>query len=471
VSALDTPERPAAFRALAQTRGRGENQALEPRIEYARTADGVGIALWKMGDGPPFVSMPPVPFDPLDAERQVPELARWLERMLQTVSLVRYDHRGSGLSQRDIAELSLDAFVLDVEAVVDHLALERFALLTSTTTGPIGIAYAVRHPDRVSHLILGSTFANGREFFASPQGEALLALVERDWRMFTETSARVAMGWSEEAAGRWAAMIRAAVTPEQALAFLRAFAEFDVSELLHEISVPTLVVHRKGVQILDTEVVRRLAARIPRASLVLLEGDSAAPWMGDVDEWARTVEEFLGIESPRPAPEPTAPGLVTILFTDIEGSTQLTQRLGDARARAILRECERVTREALDAHGGMEVKTMGDGFVAWFSSASSALACASALQRAFAEGDLGLRVRIGLNAGEPIAESEDLFGTAVILAARLADQARGGEIFVSDVVRQLAAGKGFVFADRGETTLRGFDEPVRAFELHWQAIS
>jgi class 3 adenylate cyclase len=138
----------------------------------------------------------------------------------------------------------------------------------------------------------------------------------------------------------------------------------------------------------------------------------------------------------------------------------------------VLREHERITREALKAHGGTEVKTMGDGFMASFSSATRALECAIAMQRAFAEHNESVeeptRVRIGLNAGEPIAEDEDLFGTAVILAARVAAKGEGGEILASDVVRQLVAGKGFLFSDRGETALRGFEDPVRLYEVRWR---
>ena len=165
-------------------------------------------------------------------------------------------------------------------------------------------------------------------------------------------------------------------------------------------------------------------------------------------------------------------GTVTILFTDIEGSTPLTQRLGDAKARELLREHERMVREALTAHSGSEVKTRGDGFMASFSSATKALECAIAMQRAFAEHNESapepIKVRIGLNAGEPIAEDDDLFGTAVNEAARITATAAGGEILVSDVVRQLAKGKDFFFSDKGETSLKGFDEQVRLFEVRWR---
>jgi len=178
----------------------------------------------------------------------------------------------------------------------------------------------------------------------------------------------------------------------------------------------------------------------------------------------------------RPVPLPGAGGppggLVTILFTDVEGSTALTDRLGDQRAQELLRAHNAIVRDALRAHGGAEVKTMGDGFMASFSSATRALECAIAMQRAFADRNPAagepVRIRCGLNAGEPIAEDEDFFGTAVITAARVAAQAQGGEILASDVVRQLVAGKGFLFSDRGDVVLRGFEDPVRLFELRWR---
>ena len=149
----------------------------------------------------------------------------------------------------------------------------------------------------------------------------------------------------------------------------------------------------------------------------------------------------------------------------------MMRRLGDEKGREVLREHDRITREALKAHGGSEVKTMGDGFMAAFASAAGALGCAIDIQRAFAQqnetGSEPIRVRIGLNAGEPIAEDEDLFGAAVIRAARIAALAQAGEILVANVVRELAEGKGFLFSDRGEIVLRGFDDPVRLFEVRW----
>jgi len=173
----------------------------------------------------------------------------------------------------------------------------------------------------------------------------------------------------------------------------------------------------------------------------------------------------------RQAQGQTHGSLRTILFTDVEEHTSMMHRLGDERGRALLREHERLTREALVEHGGSEVKTMGDGFMVSFNSAQRALDCAIALQQSLAThnqaSDETIRVRIGINAGEPISEDGDLFGASVIAAARIAAKAKGGEILTANVVRELVAGKGFLFADRGLMELRGFDDPVRIFELNW----
>ena len=248
--------------------------------------------------------------------------------------------------------------------------------------------------------------------------------------------------------------------------------DIDVTELLPQVRSPTLVLQRRQIPILSVDIARRLASRIPDARLALLEGTSQAPYLGDTDAVLQAIEEFVG-EGEEQA-KPLAPeDIHTILFTDVEGSTALTQRLGDAKARELLREHERMVREALRSHGGSEVKTMGDGFMACFSSATKALESAIAMQRAFAahneSAEEPIKVRVGLNAGEPIAEDDDLFGTAVNLAARICGHAEAGQILAPVVVRELAAGKRFMFSDQGETELRGFEDPVRLFEVRWRA--
>jgi class 3 adenylate cyclase len=447
---------------------------MEPRIQYATTKDGVSIAFWTLGEGTPLVAMPSFPFSHIQLEWQFPGWRRWCERLAEKRMLVRYDSRGTGLSDRDVTDFSLDAVVLDLEAVVDRLGLGRLALFGPLNSGPVAIAYAARRQENVSHLVLWCSYARGSDYHESPQVQALRALRDKDWDIYTETTAHAFLGWSAaEEAHQFAAYMRECVTPDAVLAAWRAQTEYDVMALLPQVSSPMLVLHRRQFPLLDVAIARGLASRIPNARLVVLEGASAAPWIGDMEAAATAIDEFLdeGEEATAQA-EPAAGAFRTVLFTDVEGSTVLTQRLGDAKARDVLRTHERIVREALKAHGGSEVKTMGDGFMASFSSATRALECAIATQRAFAEhnesAEESIRVRIGLNAGEPIAEEEDLFGTAVILAARIAAKAEGGQIVASDVVRQLVAGKGFLFADRGDVALRGFEDPVRLFEVRWQ---
>jgi class 3 adenylate cyclase len=444
---------------------------MEPRIQYAKTADGVSIAFWTLGEGPPIVQMPGLPWSHIQLEWQNPGFRRWYESVAEKRKLVRYDWRGTGLSDRNVADYSVDAHMLDLEAVVECLGVQRFVLFGPTTAGPVAIAYAARHPEAVSHLVLWCTW--GRE---GARAQVLRLREGVDWELYTEAVAHATYGWSAgEEAHRYAAYMRECATPEAARATFRALAEFDVTPVLSQVRSPTLILQRRQMAVLPgLEVAKGLASGIPDARLVLLEGTSVLPWDGEEAVLA-TIDEFLGDSRPASAgAEPhAAGGVCTVLFTDVEGSTALTERLGDAKAREVLRNHERIVRDALRAYGGAEVKAMGDGFMASFSSATRALECAIAMQRAFAAHDdehpeTPIRVRIGLNAGEPIAEEADLFGTAVILAARIAAQAQGGEILASDVVRQLVAGKGFLFADRGEVALRGFEDPVRLYEMRWQ---
>jgi class 3 adenylate cyclase len=188
----------------------------------------------------------------------------------------------------------------------------------------------------------------------------------------------------------------------------------------------------------------------------------------EVDE--RAVGRYLGVIVEHKPGEPYVETPSTILFTDMEGSTSLTQRLGDARAMAVLRTHDQVIREAVDRHGGCTVKHTGDGLMAAFPSVVGAIESAVRIQQRFAEAGLGfqLRVRVGISAGEPVTEHSDFFGAAVQLAARLTDRAEPGTVLVSSTVRDLALGKAFVFRKRGRLRPKGFAEPVQAYELLWQ---
>jgi len=442
---------------------------MEPRIQYATSSDGVHIAFCAQGEGRALVDVATGPWG-MATESRNPGSRRWIERLARRRMVVLYDNRGVGLSG-GVADWSFETQMLDIDAVVDHLGLSGFDLIAPPLGGPVAIAYAAGHPERVSHLLLWSTWARTADALGSPQAQALLALLDKDWEVLTETMAHVVFGWSAGPEAHEAAVaIRESVSRELTREYIEALLKADVVDLLGQLQPPTLVVHCRESVLPALDVAQGLASRIPDARLVVLEG-SSAPWAGDMEANARALEEFLG-DVEDTAPPAAASGPVTILFTDIEGSTTLTQQFGDARAQEVLRAHNAVVRAALTTHGGSETKHTGDGIMASFPLASSAVACAIAIQRALVDhaaepGQAPLRVRIGLNAGEPVAEDQDLFGTAVQLARRICDAARAGEILASEVVRALSEGKEFVFADQGRRALKGFDQPVRLYRVEW----
>src|SRR3972149_6874413 len=318
---------------------------MEPRIQYAQTKDGVSIAYWTLGEGAPIVHTILGQFGHMQMEWERPEFRRWYERLAEKRMVVRYDGRGSGLSDRDVTDYSLEAHLLDLEAVVDRLGLERFALFTLGAIGPAIIAYAARHPEGGSHLILFATWARASDYTSLPQLEGMLGLLDKDWQMFTENAAHSLLGWSEGEQAHWfAALLRDTTTPEAMRAATAAGSEFDVSSLLPKVRSPTLVLHRRQVVALDVAIAKGLASRIPDAHLVVVEGTSMAPQVGDIEPMLRARDEFLGEGEPAVAPLPS--GTAVILFADIVDSTALTERMGAADFRDKARGVDGAARRA-----------------------------------------------------------------------------------------------------------------------------
>ena len=283
-------------------------------------------------------------------------------------------------------------------------------------------------------------------------------------------------GWlGGEPARRVAARMRESITHETYRAYQAQLNRVDVTDLLPHVKAPTLVLHRRQFPLVSIDAATDLASGIPNARLALLEGESAGYALEDSQAVLDAIDEFLD-EGEEASAELAGADVRTILFTDMQSSTALTELLGDAAAQEIRRAHNQIVRAALDANSGTEIKHTGDGIMASFSTASAALNCAIAIQQGVAahkeaHPDSPLAVYIGLNAGEPIAEEGDLFGTSINLAARICDRAEPGQILAADVVRQLAAGKQFLFSDLGETELRGFEDPVRLYEVRWREES
>lgn len=355
----------------------------------------------------------------------------------------------------------MESMMRDLEAVIESTGLRSFALLAILDSVPVTVTYAARFPDRVSHLILIDGWTNSSDFIDTPSMEAHEALVDKDWTLFTETMVRVLAGIDDpQFINLTGEHIRACIEPEAYRAYGVANRRYDVSGLLPEVKAQTLVLHNNNHRFTPVRAGQKLAAGIPDARFLTIDDLN-------YERVAPLVAEFMGTTE---KPESTEPGAFrTVLFIDLVGHTEMMSRLGDERGREVLREHEQIVREDLAEHGGQEVKTMGDGFMASFASVTEAVECAIGLQRAFAEREgEPLSVRVGLNAGEPIEEDGNLFGATVILASRIAAKAEGGEILVSDTVRGLCSGKGFLFADSGDFVANGFEEPVRVSEVRWQ---
>ncbi len=265
---------------------------MDTMIRYATTSDGVNIAYCTIGEGRPLVGVPSGPMG-ITAEWQVPGYRRWYERLARKRMLILYDARGIGLSEGKIADASLDPQMLDLDAVVNHLELPTFDLSGPPLGGPLAIAYAAAHPQRVSHLLLWCTFSRALDFLDSPPAQVLLALIDKDWEIFTETMSHVIVGWSSDAeAHQFAGTFRENVTREAMEAFMLTFSRLNVTDLLPQVRSPTLVVHRRQNYVPGLDVARDLAARIPGAHLALLEG-RGSPWLDDMEASIRAIETFL----------------------------------------------------------------------------------------------------------------------------------------------------------------------------------
>jgi len=439
----------------------------EPRIQYAKTKDGVNIAYYTLGDGSPLLYMPVFPWSHGQLEWRLPEPRRWLERVGEGRMLVRYDGRGTGLSDREVTDHSFEAQLLDLQAVLDRLGIGAVTLWASFHTALVAVAYAVRHPENVSSLILWCAYARSSGLLNSPELRAMGRLIDRDWELYTETVAHAFMGWAQgEQAHRYAEFMRECVTQEAARTIYSAIREFDVQEILPLVTTPTLVIQPRRLSWPDMSVARDLASRIPDARLSVAEGLSLADEdvMGQV---ASAIDDFLGEGEQPAAGTPELPsGTAVILFADIADSTALTERLGDSAFREKARELDTVFRRVIRESGGtpVEGKLLGDGVLAVFTSARQAIECA--LRCNAASEPVGLQLHLGIHAGDVIREGNNVYGGAVNIAARIAGASAPGEVLVSNTVRGLArTSAGVRFEDRGEHELKGVAEPVRLWAV------
>ena len=439
---------------------------MEPRIQYAKTSDGVSIAFSVNGSGVPVIFSFPV--TDLTYTRESPVWRTWYEGMSRRYQFIIYDARGNGLSQRGVT-LTPEAMALDLEAVVDQLALNSFFVFGGMGYGHGAIHYAAAHPERIAGLILWATFVSGE---SAVDRDWFVDLAKRDWELFLRATAQ-SFNWLDPGEVRdYLEVMKKTSTQEDYVAFAEAAVASDVSSLLPSVQTPALILHPRETDFVSVEEAMRLTSMLPNAQLVLLEGARFIP-VGELVEPTQTaIAQFIdGITGQADQVQDPAPpsGTAIILFLDIAASTELTTKLGDSVYRERERSTDASLREAISEAGGspVEGKVLGDGIMAVFKSAWEAIDAARRCRDLGNEGDLPLH--IGIHAGDVVREGNNVHGGAVQVAARVQAAAEPGEILVSQTVRDLArTSAGVKFDDRGERSLKGVEDPVRLFEVSWR---
>ena len=382
--------------------------------------------------------------------------AHMLRRLGSFSRVITFDKPGTGLSDRLADFPTLEQRIDDVRAVMDAVGSERAAFFGISEGGPMSILFAATHPQRTSALILYGTYARRMWAPDHPWGrteaemDAILERIDRDWgkdALLDLSDPSIAN--NDEARRTFARYFRLAASPGAALTVLRLQTQIDVRHVLPAIHVPALVMHRSGDRVTRVEQGRYLAEHIPGAKFVELAGDDHMPAVGNGDAIIDEIGEFLtGVR-----PVEIDRVLATILFTDIVGSTERALALRDRRWRELLEQYYATVRRELARFRGREIDRAGDGLFAAFDGPARAIRCSCRIRDEVRS--LGLEVRIGLHAGECEVLGDKIGGIAVHIGARVAAAAEPGEVLVSNTVKDLVAGSGIAFRDRGTHALRG----------------
>jgi pimeloyl-ACP methyl ester carboxylesterase len=438
-----------------------------PETHYTRSGD-VNIAYQVVGDGPIDLVYVPGWVSNVELMWEEPELAGFLRRLSSFSRLILFDKRGTGLSDRVPNDQlpTLEQRMDDVRAVMDAVESERAALFGHSEGGNMCVLFAATYPERTTALITIGVYAKrirSDDYPWAPdpaEREREIEEVEREWGSFDLEYYAPSRAGDEEFARHLSAYLRRGASPGAAAALLRMNTEIDVRDVLPAIRVPTLVLHRTGDRDVDIEEGRYIAGRIAGAQFVELPGADHTFWARGVAEVADEIEEFL--TGARPAPELDRV-LATVLFTDIVGSTERLAALGDRRWRELLAVHDDAVRRELARFRGREVDTAGDSFLATFDGPARAVRCATSIRDSVAK--LGLEVRAGVHTGECELDGDKVRGLAVHTGARVAALAGPEEVLVSQTVKDLVAGSGIEFEERGRHELKGVPGEWRLYAV------
>jgi class 3 adenylate cyclase/pimeloyl-ACP methyl ester carboxylesterase len=441
-----------------------------PETRYARSGD-VVIAYQVLGEGPFDVVFIPGSVSHVEVYWEAAGVAALLRGVAAHARVLVFDKRGTGMSDRVAQVPTLEERSDDIRAVMDAAGSERAALFGASEGVPMSVVFAASHPERVSALVLYGGMA--RTMWAP---DYLFGYTEREWRRESGESiedfvtpggveAMVRSGFpsaEEEEVQAWARVFRYGGSPGTFEALDRMNAEIDVRPVLGVISTPTLVLHQHADPWVRVEHGRYLAQHIPGAAYVELDGKEHIPAAAFTPQLLTHMIPFLQEAAAREAPEPDKM-LATVLFSDIVGSTARAAELGDVRWRELLAEHHARVRRQLTRFRGVEIDTAGDGFFARFDGPARGICCALAIREAVRE--LGLELRIGLHAGECEVLDGKVAGIAVSIGARVSALAASGEVLVSQTVKDLVAGSGIAFEDRGTHELKGVPEEWRLYSV------
>jgi class 3 adenylate cyclase/predicted alpha/beta hydrolase len=438
-----------------------------PATRYAEAADGVNVAYQVFGEGSVDLVIVPGWVSHLELIWEQPQAAAFLTRLSKFSRVILFDKRGTGLSDPVTQAPSVDERMDDIDAVMRATESDRAALLGYSEGGPLALAFAATQADRIVAVIAYAAFAR---LLSAP--DYPLGMPDDIVEVFSDGLRRAAIDGElydavapsrkgDDEFRQWfGRLARQSASPTSARHYFAANVQIDVRSLLQSLSIPVLVLHRTGDNVVPAEAGRYLAEHIPGAKYVELDGGDHWPWFGDSDAVLEEIEEFLtGMRHAGP----TDRVLATVLFTDIVKSTEQLARVGDKAWTERLDQHDAILHRQIERFRGRALKHTGDGFLATFDGPTRAVQCAQAIQAA-ARG-IGLDVRAGLHVGECEIRSADVAGLAVHIAARLAEIAADDEVLVSGTVRDLVAGSGIEFEDRGEHELKGVPGTWKLFAV------
>jgi pimeloyl-ACP methyl ester carboxylesterase/class 3 adenylate cyclase len=434
----------------------GRRSMGRPETHYANAGD-ISIAYQLVGGGPFDLLYAQGWLSNIEYAWESPHYAEFLTKLGRFSRLIFFDKRGTGLSDRDVGFPTLEQRTEDITAVLDAVGSQKAAFFGVSEGGNMSALFAATYPERTTALVLYGSSARGSRAPDYPYGFApesidqIIASMRQNWgKPFDLHEAAPSMADDEAAKNWWGAYLRNSASPKTAEMITRLNAELDTREILPTINCPTLVINRDDDVWHSPDEARFLADLIPNSTLKIVPGVDHLPWYGDQDNLIGEIQDFLTGQRDTAFTDRV---LLTVLMTDIVGSTDKAAVIGDRNWRSLLDQHDAIVRRRVGAYGGQTINTTGDGFITAFTGPTRAIQCAEEILADVSR--LDMKIRIGVHTGECERRGSDIGGLAVHIAARILDHASPGQILVSGTVRDLTVGSGLEMMPVGTQSLKG----------------